>query len=158
MKKLIEAWEKSKKNAQFQSELEKKRKHKIEMILSLKQKIKMENLYTKQELEEIIDSIIELQDEDLRDDLGWITEVKCSRMTKDELFMQYISTVATWFLYLSIYEKKEDYELCSKINKAIQIERGEFEDILITKYGEVSSEDEDYLDEINKQYMEEFRK
>lgn len=159
MKKLIEAWEKSKKNTQFQAELEQNRKKNIEMILSLRTKInEVGTFYTRKELEDILNEILAIDRTTINEDIGWITEISCSKVTKDELFIQFISTIATWYMYLGHYERKEDYELCAKILDVLAIERQEFIDILMAKYGEINEIDIEYIDLIFEEYQKEMMK
>jgi len=157
MKDLINNWENSDKYKEFKLKLEKKKKENIQDILDLKINIKtMEKeqyILSKDELIQFIDSILIL-DESSMDDVDWINEVLCAKMTKEELFADFIKTIITWYMYLSVYELQEEFEICSNIIKVIRIERCDFISILKAKFGEFTDEDKIYIEDIINFYKE----
>ena len=130
MKRYIQAWMTSKKYADIRKELDKRK----EDLLSLKSLNKDEILkqmgphyLTKAELIQMINDILEfdsLSDED-KAELIWVTDLSSYKKSKDDLYTFYIRGLVTWYIYIYIYQKTEDYELCDKIQKIIALDRKE---------------------------------
>ena len=152
MREHIDKWEASEKHKLFMQFMKEKREKLIEDLLLLKFKIKTmadNELLSQKELEEVLDSILLINEEP--DDLDWIQSLLIEDMNKEEIFLQFIRTVLTWFVYISIYSRKENYELCAKILKVIHIEAEEVLKIVTMKWGEDESHKE-YIDEILESY------
>lgn len=130
MKRYIQAWMTSKKYADIRKELDKRK----EDLLSLKSLNKEEILkqmgphyLTKAELIQMINDILEfdsLSDED-KSELIWVTDLSSYKKSKDDLYTFYIRGLVTWYIYIYIYQKTEDYKLCEKIQNVIALDRKE---------------------------------
>lgn len=160
MKKLINNWENSAKHQQFIAELEQKRKNIIQKTLDLKLKLmdmKNDEIMNKQELEELLDSILQIDSEDVNE-ADWISLLLCSKTSREALYVEFIKTLVTWFFYLAQMEKEEEYEIAGKIQSVIDIETKELKSMLEAKFGEVTEEDLAYISIIIDTYKEEMRK
>lgn len=162
MKDDINKWENSDKHKMLMFLLKEKREKLIEELLLLKFKIRTmankEELLTRKELEEFVDSILEISEEE--SDVEWIQTVLAADMNEDEIYLQFIKTIINWFFYLQLYQANdtsEDYLLCAKIMKVIKMEADEVEKILQIKFGK-NKQYRECIDEILENYRQQINK
>lgn len=159
MNRYIQAWITSKKYADVRKELDKRK----EDLLSLKSLNKEEILkqmgphyLTKAELIQMLDDIFKfdsLPEED-KAELIWVTDLSAYNKSKDDIYAFYIRGLITWYIYIYIYQKTEDYELCDKIQKVIALDRKEMIANL-NDFFDFGPEDEIKMAEIEQHIIEE---
>lgn len=147
LKRYIQNWKVSRKYSEFRKQ--------IENLYSLpKEKIYdyiKQNQIKKSELEKIVDSIIEFSEmsEEEKFNLNWIIEEFIIPSNKEQIFKKLIQSLLTWYTYIFIYEKAEDYEFCSKLLKVCDFEIKECINALRLK-SDFKESDEVIAGEINK--------
>ena len=110
-KKIIDAWEKSRK------------------LQELKVKLKSRRMYTlsKKELEGMIESIVDcyILDNEDKEAFDWLDPEMLNVSVKDDIIRSLIQTLIKWNFYLIQYENTQDYEFCAKIRDVITVEINE---------------------------------
>ena len=89
-----------------------------------------------------------------REELDVEHEAYLRNSTKEKLFKDITKTLTTWYFYLSIHIKIENYELCSLIKQTIEVEKKEFMFYLKKFCIEYEKEDKQFLEEIEKEIRE----
>lgn len=107
-KRMIEAWQASRKHQE------------------LKRKLKSRRMYTlnTEEIQKIIEGIFEfneLTDEE-KESFDWLDIETKDTITKGDLIQSLIEVLIKWNFYLYKYELSEEFELCCKLRDVIEIE------------------------------------
>ena len=112
--------------------------------------------FTKKDLLKKCNSIIEFSSsrED-KEEIDFLAKALILPLKKEDVYRYYIKTLIAWYCFIHIYSEKEDYELCNIVNKCIQIENEEMEDVLKTVFS-FTKNDVISLKYINDTYKKEF--
>lgn len=157
MENLIRNWMTSKKYSEIRKELDKKREE-LKNIMNLdKNKVLLyfkDNGLNKEEIIKMANDIIEydsLSEED-KAEFIWITDNIYSIKTKDEIYFDFLRAIITWYTYILIYQKIEDYETCALLKKVVEIEKRE---VIrnISNYFTFESEDEELIKQIEEEVI-----
>jgi len=102
--------------------------------------------------EQLIQTIVGLIEFDSLDDedkraLDFIEDALMFNKNKEVILIDYIQTVVGWVSHLVRQEEKENYELCSLIMRALEIEKKELYRILDTYFEFISPEDMEIIEE-----------
>jgi len=102
--------------------------------------------------EQLIQTIVGLIEFDSLDDedkraLDFIEDALMFNKNKEVILIDYIQTVVGWVFHLVRQEEKENYELCSLIMRALEIEKKELYRILDTYFEFISPEDMEIIEE-----------
>lgn len=147
----MDEWMNSPKYKLFQQMLKEKREKAREDLLKLKNILmKNEKLMTKKELEKFIDDILESSKES-EGDIEWLQMILLQDITRDDMFIQFIKTVHTWYIYLFVHERKENYELCARIMQVLQAETDDLRRMIEIKF-KFTPDDESYIQDILEEY------
>jgi hypothetical protein len=121
---------------------------KLTQLREEKRRNKTRNMDDEQLIQTIV-GLIEfdsLDDEDKRA-LDFIEDALMFNKNKEVILIDYIQTVVGWVFHLVRQEEKENYELCSLIMRALEIEKKELYRILDTYFEFISPEDMEIIEE-----------
>lgn len=154
LKRYIQNWKVSRKYSEFRKQIDEKSKDLLNLYFLPKEKIFdyiSQNQIKKSELEKMVDSIIEFSEmsEEEKSNLNWIIEEFVVVSNKQQVYKKLIQSLLTWYTYIFIYEKAEDYEFCSKLLKICDFEIKECINALRLRI-DFEESDEMIVEEINK--------
>lgn len=144
MKRHIQNWMASKKYAQVQKELEERRNKLTEIMEYDKEKlIEYMNSYgvAKNKLSELVNQIIEQEATPANSEFNWFNESYMSATSKTKLLSRFTYNLMTWYTYVLIYQRLEDYEFCAKLKQVIDIDKKELLETIDIKYGGLDADD-----------------
>lgn len=124
MKKLINAWESSKKFKSLQIELDKLKKQYADFTTLSNQDINkyLERIeISKEKLQGIIDDEKNIEFEN--DDFNFLEKLQAyKKLNKEQFFTKYQKSLVIFYISLLGYQRVENYEMCALIKKVIDIQ------------------------------------
>lgn len=124
MKKLINAWESSKKFKSLQIELDKLKKQYADFTTLSNEDINkyLERIeISKEKLQGIIDDEKNIEFEN--DDFNFLEKLQAyKKLNKEQFFTKYQRSLVIFYISLLGYQRVENYEMCALIKKVIEIQ------------------------------------
>jgi len=128
MRNLIDAWTKSKKHKELRKQIE---AHRVQLnnIVQLDKKDLINyievNGFSKEQINKLVDNVLSFEELPIDDqeEFGWISEINMSFVDKNELYLDFIINMYTWNVYVYCMQISENYEICAKLQKVIELEK-----------------------------------